>query len=497
MSKENKLNYVIKSVPSDNTKALEDLLNEMSQAGWDLYSMHEVESEDDEFQYNCIFVSEEPEDLDSLEEDVVNITTFKSQMEKMLSSQLSPYETCKELQAKIKEQRKKINKIKTQLEAQSEAPQETAIPKNRKNLNEEMSKGLRELDSLRQNLIKTISPDAMYSKIKQEKLSIHMSEEILELVDPDMEANLISETVKIRQQMAESLGYVLPKITFEDDDKLSPYEFRILIRGLEVFSSFAYPGFLMYFADDLKLDKKQKDAVYAVDEITGKKIVWIEEKKTKDFWQKGLSSSEFISRLLENAVIKYIDELLDYSDINRYMEIVGEHNMFLIENIFPDFISIAELRYILVSLVREEVSIKDIVYIFEKINDFSDETSKEELLDKIRLSLSRFICKKLANDEGIIQTFAISNKTYDNLFADIDEDSSIVKIDGRKIEKIASLLLKKAKEYDLDPSSLIVCTSAEVRHMTFIILSQLISNIKVIAKEEITNDYTVDIIEEI
>ena len=491
MNKE-RLQYVIKSVSSDNTKALEDLLNEMSQAGWDLYSMHEVEA-DDGFQYNCIFVSENDIVNEFIEEDVVNISAFKSQMEKMLSSQLSPYETCKELQAKIKEQRKKINKIKTQLEAQSETP----AAKNRKNLNEDMSTGLKELDALRQNLIKTISPDAMYSRIKQDKLAIHMSEEILDLVNPDMEANLISETVNVRQKLAENLGYVIPKITFEDDDKLTPYEFRILIRGIEAYSSLAYPNYLMFFEEELKLDKKQKDAIYSIDEITGNKIIWIEEKKTKGFWQKGLTSSEFIARLLEHTAIKYIGELLDYSDINKYMEIVSEDNMFLIENIFPDFISIAELRYLLTSLLREEISIKDIVYIFEKINDFSDEASKEELLDKVRLSLSRYISKKVANEDGVIQALALSEKTYKSLFGGLDSGENVVKVEGTKIKKVAASLLKKAKENDLDLNNLIIFTPMEVRHMTFIMLSQFISNIKVIAKEEITNEYVIEIIDEL
>jgi len=500
MLKENRLQYIIKSVQSENTKALENLLNEMSNAGWDLYSMHEVEN-DDGFQFNCIFVSENTDENEFQEEDVVNITTFKSQMEKMLSSQHSPYETCKELQAKIKEQRKKINKIKTQLEDQSDTPSEatagTPAPKNRKHLNEEMSKGLRELDELRQKLIKTISPEAMYSKLKQDKLSIHMSEEILDLVNPDMEANLISETVNVRQKLAENLGYVIPKITFEDDDKLNPYEFRVLIRGLEVYTSLAYPNFLMFFEDDLKLAKKQKDAIYNIDEITGDKIVWIEEKKTKAFWQKGLTAAEFIARLLEHSSIKYIDELLDYSDINKYIELVSEQNMFLIENIFPDFISIAELRYILASLLREEISIKDIVFIFEKINDFSDEASKEDLLDKVRLSLARYISKKVANEDNVVQAFALSEKTYKNLFGQIEADSNIVKIEGSKIGKIATSILKKAKINELDLSNLVIFAPIEVRHMAFLMLSQFIHNIKVVAKEEITNEYTIEIIDEI
>ena len=49
-----KMQYVIKSVPTDDKQALEDLLNEMSDAGWDLYTMHEVETETS-YDFNCIF----------------------------------------------------------------------------------------------------------------------------------------------------------------------------------------------------------------------------------------------------------------------------------------------------------------------------------------------------------------------------------------------------------------------------------------------------------
>lgn len=486
-----KMKYVIKSVPSENTKALEDLLNEMSESGWDLYSMHEIDT-DDGYQYNCIFVTENQSDKDEDEDDVVNINTFKSQMEKMLSSTLSPYESCREIQEKIKEQRKKIVKIKTQLEAQSETP----VSKNRQHLNDEISKGLKTLDELRQNLIKTISPEALYSKIRQEKLSIQLSEEALDLVNPDMGGVLISETVKIRQKLADELGYVMPKIIFEDNDKLNAYEFSINIRGIEVITSSVYPNYLMFFEDELNLSKKIKDAIYTSDEISGRKILWVEETKTKDFWQNGIKPEEFVARLLEWIVIKNIDELLDYSDINQYIEIVSDKNLFLIENIIPDFFSIAELRYILSNLLRERISIKDIVYIFEKINDYSDEASREDLLDKIRLSMSRYISKKLANG-GVIQAFDLSDKTYKKLFAQMDADDSILRIEGAKIEKIAKVILKKASEFKVDFDNLIIFAPIDVRHMLYMILSQFIVNINVIAKEEILNDYTIEILDEI
>ena len=54
-----KMQYVIKTCSSENVQELQNLLNEMSMNGWELYSMHEVEAEEG-FQYNCIFMKEAP-----------------------------------------------------------------------------------------------------------------------------------------------------------------------------------------------------------------------------------------------------------------------------------------------------------------------------------------------------------------------------------------------------------------------------------------------------
>ncbi len=486
VNKNSKLQYVIKTVPSESTLPLQNLLNEMADDGWDLYSMSEIET-DDGFQFNCIFVKEATPENSF--DDVVNITAFKSQMEKMLSAKLSPYETCRDIQSKIREQKRKIAKVKTQLE------KEDAGSSQRKILNDKMSAGIKELENLQQNLIRAISPDAMFSSLQLEKFSIRLSEQILEFVSPDSENDLLSETVKVRQKLADDLGYIIPKIVFKDDDMLAPYEFSINVRGLSVLNSFVYPEHLMFFQDTINYKGKKKDYYTATDVITGKKIVWIPEDATKNYWEKGMTPSEYIARAVEFVAIKYIEELLDYDDVNKYVNIVSEQNAYLVDNIIPDFMSIAELRYILVNLIREQVSIKDIVYIFEKINDFADEACKEALLDKIRFSLSRYIGSRYANIDGTIQGLEMSEKTMSELFDDTDDSDNIVKVDGSKVEKVALKLLKFAKDNELD--NIILSVPIEIRHMTFIVLSQYINTLTVLAQEEVTNYYNYEVIGEV
>ena len=488
-----KMQYIIKTCSSENTQELQDLLNQMSMNGWELYSMQEVEDDDGHVICHCIFMKPAENSESASNADIINISTFKSQMEKMLSSEQSPYEVCLEIQSKIRDQKNRIAKIKKELEG--EAPASV----NRKKLNDKISAGLKELEDLKVKLAEATSPNTMFSKLKEEKLSIRLSEELLGYIDPDqeiLEEELVAETVKSRLKLTEELGYVIPKIVFQDDENLNPYEFSIRIRGLDVFKANVYPNFLMFFADDLHLDKKIKNSINDTDEITGKKIVWIEKEKTKDFWEKGITGSEFISRALEYCAVKYVDELLDYEDLDKYVEVVGNNNEFLIENIIPDFISLADLKFILTSLIKERVSIKNIAYIFEKINDFAEESSKADLIKKIRLSLSRQICNNYKNSEGIIQAFDLSDATIDKFIPSFDEtEDAIIRIDADFAETLANKLNKKIKKLAIENPVLIA--PLEFRQILFTLLIGYVNNLTVLAREEISCNVQLEIIAEV
>lgn len=482
-----KLQYVIRTCSSENTQELQNLLNEMSMDNWELYSMQETENEEGQIFTHCIFMRETDISFDNSNTDIINISSFKNQMEKMLSEKASPYQTCLEIQSKIRDEKARIAKIKKELEG--EAPASV----NRKKLNDKISAGLKELNDLKEKLAKDTSPNAMYNLLKEDKLSINLSEEIL-INKEFMEEELTAETVKLRLKLTEELGYIIPKIVFNDDENLNPYEFSIKIRGVEVLKSYTYPSYLMFFEDDIRLDKKIKNSQEDIDPITGKNIIWIEKEKAKNFWQKGISCSEFISRALEFCAIKYVDELLSYEDIEKYIEVVSAKNEFLISNIIPDYLSYPDLKFIITSLLKEKVSIKDITYIFEKINDFAEESSKSDFIKKIRLALSRRICKNYCNEEGIIQAIEISDKTLDKFMPNFDEDS-IIRIDASFAETLAENLLIKIEKYKIDNPILIA--PLEFRHLMFSLLSDYISNITVLAREEVGCYAKLDILSEI
>ena len=492
MFRKNRMEYVIKTCPAENAQELQNLLNEMSMKGWELYSMTEVGGdEDDTGLLNCIFMREAKSAIS--ESDIISISDFKSQMEKMLSPKMTEYEKCLEIQNKIKQKREEINQVKAQLDSET--------PGSRKKLNEKISSGLKALDDLKGELNKATSPDLMYSKLHEEKLAIYLSEELLGFVDAertDFEGeHLVAETVKARLDMTEKYGYIIPKVVFKDDENLNPCEFSIRIRGMEVFRAVVYPDSKVFLADEIHTEHKIKKSVNADDEITGKKVIWVQKDKAKDFWQTGLTSSQYIAKALKYVAVKYVDDLLDYEDIEKYIDVVEKENPYLIDNIVPDVLTYADIKYIMVSLIKENVSIKNITYIFEKINDYADDGSKVDIINKIRLSLSRQICSKYTADDGVtISAFDLSDKTYSELIMDCDDsDESIIKIDADFAQKLAGKIQRKAKKLNIYQPILVV--PIEYRQILFTLLSLYINNIVVIAQEEIGANFKMDILGEV
>ncbi len=491
MFKSSKNEYAVKTCPTDEPEFLEELLNSMSDEGWELYTLHEADGRNGGVVYNCIFYRDKEDDEGSSEKksELVDVDDFRSKMEKIFKK--NPYLECKELQNKIKDKRLRIKEIKACLDS-------TAIDEDdRLVLNGEMSEILKDLEELKNKLAETISPQKFYEEVSVNKITINLSDELLEMVNPDNGSELIALSVKLRQNLTEKLGYVIPSVYFKPDETLDAGEYKILIRDIEVLKSSVYPTHSMFYKKSISIARKPAGTIESVDLITGEEILWIDNKKTKQFWEKGLSAEEVIIKNLEYIVCRYVDEIFDYNDVNRFVEIAGSENLYLIENIMPDFLSVGELRYILVSLIREKVPVRDVVHLFEKINDFSAEAIKEDLLEKLRISLSRQICQSIADENRIIYGITLSNKILDKLGKAFRSNKKTVTINGSFLKKVAKQLNKIIDESEINSNHIALVIPTDLRQFVYQIFEQIRPNLSVISKAEIASEFDLETICEI
>lgn len=483
MPKQYRQEYSIKQVPTDEARLLENTLNAMSQQGWELYSIYEAE-QNSKIVYNCIFVREV--DNEEVQDD---LTAFRSTVEKMLYTKEEPYELCLNLQQKIRDKKEKIERVKKFLENSKEDEREI--------LNDEIKKDYDELNDLKRDLREVLAPNKMSELLGEDKLSISLSKENYSLCNPKEVKNLLSQIVKVRQELTNQLGYIIPKVQFIENTSLDEFDFAINIHGVCVASSKVYPNHLAFFEDELNIQRVPKNSFKMTDDLTKRKIIWIEKEQCQNYWAQGIEPTEYIANYLSYYAIKHVDEIFDYNDLNRYVEYVANENPYLTDTIIGEYVSISELKYLLCQLIRQRISIKDISYIFEKLNDFSDDPNKADLLEKIRLSLSRQISQSVANDDKEIFAYELSDETLSILTkqTDADDDDRNIKIDLSKFSKFKKALKEIKKEIIAQNAILVV--PSEFRQVVFVIVSQLFMDMPVLSYEEIALDYKLTILDKV
>ena len=150
------------------------------------------------------------------------------------------------------------------------------------------------------------------------------------------------------------------------------------------------------------------------------------------------------------------------------------------------------MKYLLTQLIREKDSVKDIVYIFEKLNDFSDDPNKADLLEKVRMALSRQIAASVANSDKEIFAYELDEDTLDLLERQTNTEENSIKIDLSKFTKFKKIL-KEMRQNIIEQSAIIVAPQ-QYRHIIFILVSQLFIDIPVICYEEIPMEYKLNIL---
>lgn len=476
MYEENRYEYTVRTCPTDDAEVLEDMLNEMSASGWELYSLNEAENDEGEYRYLCIF-SRQPNGEYGLEyEYTVDAGDFKTTMKRLLTRTDDLYKECRYLQKELKEKNRQISEIKQSLDSGENIDRDA--------LNNEISEKMNELKVLKSRLSELISPSAMYNRINQDLLTIVVSYELSELIDSEKDGDLIAESVKLRQKLTDELGYVIPGIHFTISDEMNENEYGIKVRNLSALGGVVYPGYKRFFPGQSNLEKMPGDAVEDIDIISGRECFWLEEDKTRDFWDNGLSPSQVIIAQLEFAARKYVDEILGYRDILNYINILEDAHTFLVEELFKSGITLGDLRYILAGLIRESVSVRDIVFIFEKLNDLAGRgfNGNDELLEQLRVFLKRQICSSVADDNNVIYAMRIPEKFRGTLARALKNKNG----DG------LSGLVEHISRVYRDTRVNVILSEPRYRKCLFDLLENVIPGVSVISEKELAEEFTLE-----
>ena len=358
---------------------------------------------------------------------------------------------------------------------------------------------LGQLESVRQNMQDLVNPNKMYERLGVDVLSLQVGAGLLVIADPDQEGQLLAKIAALRQRVTDELGYILPNIRIMDSSALEANEYVISIRNNVVASGFVYPGKYMVIADQWDSVKKSvpEDAVVASDPTYQTQAYWISQEDAKAAKNiTAVDATDVLVTHLQECVRKHVDEVMTKTDVLKLMELVRSQDPTLVNDLVPAIISTSDLRKIFVNLIREKVSIKDIIFVFERLCDYARFSKEPDILsERLRAALGRQICLTNVDRDRTLYALTLSpewEKTLDDS-CQRTELGTMFLLNPMQvqdlIESTAMTLMRAHQEIGMQP---VILCSPRIRLPLYQLLERHIPTIVVISYSELITDIKVE-----
>lgn len=239
-------------------------------------------------------------------------------------------------------------------------------------------------------------PENVMGLLQIDPIEVEFGYGIIPLADVNQGGDLLDRVVMIRRQIAVDLGMVVPIIRLRDNIQLGPNQYKIRIRGVEVAEGeLMMDGFL---AMDPGTSEGEIEGTDTIEPAFGLPAKWITEDDRERAELMGYTVVDpptVISTHLTETIKKHLHELLGRQEVKKLIDNLTENYPALVEDLIPKQLTIGDLQKVLANLLKEGVSIRDLVTIMETLADYSPATRDTDLLTEyVRQALARSITRR-------------------------------------------------------------------------------------------------------
>ncbi|MBO4608595.1 MAG: flagellar biosynthesis protein FlhA [Lachnospiraceae bacterium] len=310
-------------------------------------------------------------------------------------------------------------------------------------------------------------PENVNSLLQVDPIELEFGYGIIPLADVNQGGDLLDRVVMIRRQIALELGTVVPIIRLRDNIQLNPNQYIIKIKGIQI--SEGEILFDHYMA---------MNPGYVQEEITGiptfepsfhLPAIWITEgqrEKAETLGYTVVDPPSIIATHLTEIIRQHIDELLTRQDVQNLVNNVKENNPNLVDELVPKLLGLGDIQKVLQNLLREGVSIRDLLTILETLADFAPTTRDTDILTEyVRQALKRAISARYfaLNDTNSVVT--LDPKIEQEIMAGVKqtENGSFINIDPARTHEILESVGREVQKLENLGKNPIIVTSPIVR----------------------------------
>lgn len=248
-------------------------------------------------------------------------------------------------------------------------------------------------------------------------LELEIGYGLIRLTDPTQGGDLLERLNRVRQKLATELGMILPSVRISDNLRLKPHQYRIKLQGVPIANGEAYADRCLA----INLDSVNADlpGIRGTDPGFQRPAIWIEAADREQAIQLGFQVVEpapVVVTHLTEVIRRHCDELLSQQQVHQLLERLKKTSPKLVDELIPNVLKVTQLHQVLINLLRERVSIRNLETILETLATAVGRTQDIALLtESARFGLRRMLCQQYRDGQGVLRVIALEPELEDLL----------------------------------------------------------------------------------
>ena len=245
------------------------------------------------------------------------------------------------------------------------------------------------------------TPESVLPLLHVDVLELNFGYGLLSLVDQAAGGDLLDRITMIRQKTAMELGLVIPTVRIRDDLHLRNNEYAIKLKGATVAAGTVHPNSIMLIDPGTVIDPIV-DGIPTKEPAFGVPALWTPKNQRDRAEMAGytvVDPSSVMTTHLAEVIKGHASEIITRQDTQALLDHVKQNNPAVIEELIPNLMTVGEVQKVMQHLLRERISIRDLVTILETLADNAGRTKDQDTLAEwVRAALARSICKQYVDE---------------------------------------------------------------------------------------------------
>ncbi len=336
------------------------------------------------------------------------------------------------------------------------------------------------------------TPEDIKNLLPLDILALEVGYALIPFVDEQQGGELLSRIRSIRKQIALEMGVVIPPIHVRDNLSLKPGQYNVLIKGNVVASAEILTDH--YLAMDPGTAKKKIKGIETREPAFNLPAIWIPEDQKDEAIIAGYTVVDpltVIATHLNEVFKNNLHEFLGRQETQELLDTLAKKYPKAVEELVPNILPLGTVQKVLQNLVREKVSIRDLLTIVETLADYGTVVKDPDVLTEyVRQRLSRTVVRPYLKDNTLyVLTLdpKIESLLQNNLKR-TEEGGYYLAIDPQTAQKIIVAISKTLEGLDIKDAQPVLLVPPKVRSSLAKILQRFIPMLPVISQAEVPPD---------